>query len=161
MRPTVLGVALAILPLLAPTLLAGSGQGSTVGVDLGYVQPGLWDMWWFEKAGGTSAATIVLSWEESLFPGADYDLRLYREGALDDRRLSSSELLAASETRTFDPHQERIDATLAPGVYVVVVVPFQTQGEVYTLQADPGFVDYAGVALGCTSYRPFERCPFL
>lgn len=147
--------------LLAPAALAGVAAagplvtGGSVGVNGGYASAGVWDLHWFviEKEAGTTAATLNLTWAPSLFPGADYDLRLYREGALEDDVLQDEELLAESSTRSFSVRAERLEVTLAPGQYVVAVVPFQAQRETYTLRSDVGDLQRAayapGFCLGC------------
>lgn len=150
MRPIlVVLLALALVPL-APTALSDTEQGATVGVNLGAIAPGLWDAFWYQHPGG--GASFSLSWAPSLFPGADYDLHVYKPGALDDGYLAQSELVAKSGTRTFAAHTEAISASLPAARYVVAVVPFQTQGEVYTLSATPGQLQYAAAAVGFIAY---------
>lgn len=148
----------ATLLALAPLAAADSRTGSTYGMNGGLVQAGVWDVYTFDKVGGTSTATIRLTWDASLFPGADYDLRLYRPGALADGVLRDDELVTAAETRSFSTREEVITRTLADGKYVVAVVPFQAQGERFTLSADPGWLNVAGRAPGVMCWNAL-RCP--
>lgn len=146
-------LALAALALACPPVaVADTGQGGTVGVNLGYVAPGAWDAWWYQHAGG--GAAIELSWARSVFPGADYDLHLYKPGALNDGYLAQSELVAKSSTRTFAPHAEALSLDLPAARYVVAVVPFQTQLETYTLSTAGGDLQYAAMAVGFVAYQP-------
>lgn len=146
--------ALALAPLAAGT----TATGSTYGVNGGYAYAGVWIVYEFDKVGGTSPAVFDLTWEKSLFPGADYDLRLYRPGSLDDGVLRNSELLNASETRSFATRHESLARVLPEGKYVVAVVPFQTQGERFTLSAEPGWLNLAGRAPGVACWSEL-RCP--
>lgn len=149
------GPALRIVPfilvslLTVPVVAADSEQGATVGLNLGTESRGLWDVFWLQHGGG--GAGISLSWAASLFPGADYDLHLYRGDALDDGQLLPSELIAKSQTRTFATHTEALGLGLNAGLYLVAVVPWQTQGETYTLQA-AGNLEYATTAVGVCRY---------
>ena len=144
-------LALPALLLLAPTVgAADSTEGATVGLNLGYESRGLWDLYWWHHPGGSPEAS--LSWAESLFPGADYDLRLYREGALDDNVLSDAELIAKSQTRKWAPHVETLAEPLPAGLYVLAVVPWQTQAEVYELTASAGDLEFAATAAGVCRY---------
>lgn len=143
-------IALILVPLLTiPTAWADTEQGATVGLNLGYESRGLWDVFWLEHPGG--GAGLSLSWAPSLFPGADYDLHLYRGDALDDNELLPDELIAKSQTRTFAPHAESINVGLPTGLYLVAVVPWQTQAEVYTLGA-AGNLEFAATAVGVCKY---------
>jgi hypothetical protein len=137
-------LALALLTLLAPLGAAESQQGATLGVDLGYVAPGVWDVWHVELAG---LFTVTLTWEAPPVFFSDYDLRLYQPGALDDRLLTDDELLAESSQHPLMHHSESITGSLGPGVYLAAVVPYQTQMEIYTLTG-PGAVQYAAAAPG-------------
>lgn len=154
----VLFALLAVFATLSPLAGADSKSGSTYGANGGFAYAGVWDVYTFDKVGGTSAATIALSWDASLFPGADYDLRLYRPGSLDDGVLRNSELVTANETRSFTVRDTAITRTLAEGRYVVAVVPFQTQGERYTLSAEPGWLRFEGRAPGAACWSAL-RCP--
>lgn len=140
------------LVALAPLAVADEERGGTVGLNLGYIAPGLWDAYWYQHPGG--GAGLSLSWAPSLFPGADYDLHLYRPDALNDGYLSQSELLAKSNQRTFAAHVESLGLSLSAARYVVAVVPFQTQGEIYTLQSAGGDLQFAAVAAGYITYQP-------
>lgn len=139
LAPLALAVTLAF-----PAAMADTERGSGVGMNLGFVQPGTWDIYHFATSGG--AIQLDLTWASSLFPFADYDLRLYRPGALDDNTLTDDELLTHSSNSggTF----ERINAGLAAGTYVVAVAPFQAQNEQYTLRSNVGDLRFAATALG-------------
>lgn len=139
-------LALAVLLALAPFAAADSEQGATVGLNLGFVSPGLWDLFWLDTPGG--ATSVQLTWAASLFPGADYDLRLYAPGALDDGVVEPHELVDESVTRTFAPHAESLSLGLPAGRYVAAVCPFQTQAETYTLAASPGNLAFASTGPG-------------
>lgn len=143
---------LAGLLLLLPTAVADTEYGSTVGMNLGYVSPGLWDLYHFDVAGG--GVSLVLSWQRGLVVPSDYDLRLYRPGALDDGALVDGEMVAEARTRTFAVHEERMDLGLAAGTYVAAVVPFQTQEETYRLQSSAGQLRYATTAAGYEATPP-------
>lgn len=141
MRALAFGLALLFaLPLAA----ADTERGSGIGMNLGFVQPGTWDIYRFITAGGT--VQLDLTWAASLFPFADYDLRLYRPGALDDSTLTDNELLAESWNRggTF----ERITIPLAANTYVVAVAPFQAQNEQYLLKSNTGDLQFQATAIG-------------
>lgn len=149
-RPVTILVVLACA--IAPSVLAAeSEQGATVGLNLGYQSVGLWDVYEYDHPGGTTG--LGLSWAASLFPGADYDLHLYPYAALDDLVLLSEEMLADSSQRTFAPHVESIAYPAPAGRYYVAVMPWQTQGEVYTLTAASGVLRFATTAPGVC-----ERC---
>lgn len=150
MRP-VLFLALAFLVASFPSAGADTEQGATVGANLGFMAPGAWDAWWYAHPGG--GAAVSLAWEESLFPGADYDLHLYAPSALDDGYLAQAELIAKSNARTFAQHTEGIALTLGAATYVVAVVPFQTQAETYTLTTAGGDLQFAAVAVGYVAYE--------
>ena len=141
-----ISVAILVASAALPAVPADSVDGATVGVNLGYVVPGLWDVYYFASTG--APATLKLTWAPGPLVPADYDLRLYRPGALDDNRLLDDELLAAADYRSFTPHTEIITFSGPAAVYVVAVVPFQTQGEVYTLDATPGDLAFATIAPG-------------
>lgn len=150
MRALVLLAFLVVVPLA----VADDETGSTYGLNLGYVAPGVWDAYWFDAPGGTLSAS--LSWEDAApFPFADYDLHLYRPGAFDDGSLTPSELVAESSNHPYAHHAEALAyAAPAPGLYVVAVVPFQAQGETYSLAATPGDLQPAGKAFGYVAYAP-------
>ena len=132
-----LSLLIAAVLLLLPIAGADEVEGGTVGLNLGLVAPGVWDAFDFATSGG--AIVITLDWEEpGTFPFADYDLRLYRPGSLADGDLSDNELMAESSQHPYAHAAERIDASIAPGTYVVAVAPFQAQMETYTLTANPG-----------------------
>lgn len=143
---------------LAPHALADTRTGGAYGMNGGAASVGVWDVYFFDKVGGTSTATLALNWTNGLFPGADYDLRLYRPGALDDGVLRDNELITASEQRSFTVRSESITRVLAEGKYVVAIVPFQAQGERFTLSADPGWLNVAGRAPGVICWDAL-RCP--
>lgn len=144
-RPVTVLVLLACAATPA-VLAADSEKGATVGLDLGDQSVGLWDVFQYDHPGGV--AGLGLSWAPSLFPGADYDLHLYPSSALDDRVLLSEETIAASAQRTFEPHAEGLSLTLPAGRYYVAVMPWQTQGEIYTLTAATGVLEFATTAPG-------------
>lgn len=147
--------ALVLLLALPLVPLAGADQesGSSVGVNLGYVSPGVWNLYTFATPGGP--VTLTLSWQQPLaFPFADYDLRLYVPTALDDGSLVDSELIAQSSQHPYKHHDERIDTPVGAGTYWVAVVPFQTQNERYTLTANPGDLQFAGPAVGYQGQMP-------
>lgn len=141
---------LLLIPLMVPAVAADSEQGATVGVNLGYIAPGLWDAYWYQHPGG--GASFSLSWAPSMFPGADYDLHLYVPTALNDGYLSPTELIIKSNQRTFAPHVEGFSLGLAAARYVVAVVPFQTQAETYTVSTAGGDLAFAAVAVGYITY---------
>jgi hypothetical protein len=136
-------VALLAVPLAA----ADTEQGATVGVNLGFVAPGLWDVFQLD----TSGTGVSLAWAASLFPGADYDLRVYRGDALQDGALTPNEEVASSLTRTFAPHTEQVG--VGAGRFLVAVCPFQAQGETYTLSAPSGELRFAAAAVGYEARR--------
>lgn len=139
------------LVFVVPVVTADTERGATVGANLGYESRGLWDAFWFQHPGGATAVT--LSWEESLFPGADYDLHLYVGTALDDNYFDPTELVTKSSQRTFAAHVEEVRfLTLPPGLYIAVVMPWQTQLEEYTLVSQTGDLQYATTALGVCRY---------
>ena len=138
-----LPLVLAILALV-PVAAAGSEQGATLGADLGFVAPGVWDVWYVDLAG---AFTVTLTWEPAVVFFADYDLHLYVPHALDDGFLARSELLAESVQHPHAHHSEAVSGVLGPGTFLAAVVPYQTQMEVYTL-AGPAGVRYAAPAPG-------------
>lgn len=151
---------LLLLALAPPLPAAGAGSGSEggVGMNLGYVDVGLWDLWYFDKVDGASWATFHLTWEGSLL-GADYDLRLYPPGSLDDGALDEP-ALAWSEARAFSPRSEGFSLSLPEGKYVLAVVPYQAQGERYVVTADPGWLtDIDPPAAGVQLLCPVARCP--
>lgn len=157
MPPSALGrvmsrLVLLALVALAPLAVADEEQGSTYGANLGYVAPGLWDTYWLSTPGGVVSA--ALSWAETgVFPFADYDLHLYAPGAFDDGFLEPSELVAESSQHPYAHHDEALTyAAPSGGLYVVAVVPFQAQGETYTLSASPGDLQEAGKAFGYVVY---------
>lgn len=142
------------LVALVPLAVADQEEGATVGLNLGYVAPGVWDVYWFNApAGGLS---LSLSWAETgIFPFADYDLHLYRPGAFADAYLEDHELLAYSADHPYAHHAEALTYPApAGGLYVVAVVPFQAQAETYTLTATPGDLQPAGQAVGYVAYGP-------
>lgn len=150
-----------ILPLVAlalalvgatPAGAADDAHGATVGLNLGYVAPGVWDLYRYAHPGGD--ATLALSWSNLPFPPADYDLHLYAPHALDDGMLLPEERIADSSTRTFAPHDESIALALPAARYVVAVVPFQTQGEIYTLESGSGDLAFAALAPGVIAHCP-------
>ena len=145
--------ALALLAL-APLAAADEAEDATVGLNLGYVAPGLWHVYAFDTPGG--ALSLGLTWVESgVFPFADYDLRVYRPGSLaNDEELDDAELLAESSQHPYTTHSEALSLSLAPGVYDVAVVPFQTQMERYTLSAAPGTLAFQANAFGYVAQSP-------
>lgn len=143
------------LTLALPTVPADTEQGATVGLNLGFIAPGLWDAYWLDHAGG--GAALTLSWTNLPFPPADYDLHLYRGDALNDGVLLPGELIAQSSTRTFNAHAESLGVGLPGGRYVVAVVPFQTQAELYTLSA-AGSLSFAAIAPGFIATCPPFPC---
>lgn len=155
MRPHVLApaLALALLLPLAPLAEADEERRSSVGVNLGYVAPGLWQLYRFASPGGV--VDTSLTWvPPTLFPFADYDLRIYEPWAMDDGRLSDHELAAHSSQHPYQHHSERIVVPLGVATYWIAIVPFQTQNEPYTLTTNVGDLQYAGVAFGYVAYSP-------
>lgn len=145
--------------LLVPVAPAETERGGTYGVDAGYVDVGLWDLWYYDKTEGTSLATLSLTWGTSPFPGADYDLLLYPPGSLDDGVLDEAPI-ATSETRSLTQRIETIHLVLPEAKYVVAVVAHQAQGETYTLAADPGWLtDTYPPAPGVRGDCPLVPCP--
>lgn len=138
-----IGILLALILAPLPLAVADTVQDEGVGLNLALFMPGIWDAFEFATPGGS--VTITLDWDEpGTFPFADYDLRLYRPGALANNELSDNELLAESSQHPYEHQAERLDVVLSAATYVVVVAPFQAQMETYTLWADPGtFGDHA------------------
>lgn len=121
-------------------------QGRGVGVDAFYASAGAWDAFHLQHEGG--AASILLSWSRGVLISVDYDLTLYRPGALDDGSLTMDEVVARSWEYRSHPTEERIEvADLPAGRYVVTVEPIRAQGESYELDAN-GRLSYAAFAPG-------------
>lgn len=120
----------------------GAGLGS-VGVEFGESYVAVWQAFWWNATAG--ARTLDLSWVASPPPmAADYDLRLYKPGTLDDNQVKDTEILAASQTRAFSPRTERITYTVpTAGLYVVMVMPVQAQDERFTLASSDGDLAFA------------------
>lgn len=140
--------------LMVPALAQANGAGSgTVGVNAGYAEAGLWDVYTFDHLGGT--AVVTLDWEAGVFPcGASYDLVLYPPGSFDDRRLTEQPIAVAEARGCGNTHQG-IAMALPSAKYVVAVVPHQAEGEGYWLEADPGWVNYVATAAGTEVTYPF------
>jgi hypothetical protein len=151
LRAPCLLVLLALLPF-APAH-ADSATGGSEGVNGGYVDVGAWDL--FEVDAGGGVLSISLDWGKGLVPfGADYDLRLYPPGSLDDGVLDENPV-AVSERRSFNEGHEGIDAALPPGRYVLAVVPWQAQGETYVLRANGSLTVVEPPAPGVEVTYPF------
>jgi hypothetical protein len=132
MRVLVILALLALLPF-APALADTVTSGSE-GVNGGYVDAGAWKL--YEVWTGGGHLVLTLDWQKGLVPfGADYDLRLYPPGSLDDGVLNENPV-AVSEQRSFTAGHEGIDVIVPAGSYVLAVVPWQAQGETYTLRAN-------------------------
>lgn len=140
---------IALAALLAPFAGADSESGVAPGMNLGVLAPGLWDLYWMTTAGG--GETVTLTWTPAPLFFSDHDLRVYRPGALDDGALADSELVAESSNRPFAHHSEGLALGLAPGTYVAAVVPWQTQGETYTLTTSSASLTFATTAIGFQS----------
>lgn len=132
--------------LLLPLAAADVEQGRGVGLNLGGIAPGTWDIYQFDTTGG--AVSLVLTWTPAIVFFADYDLFLYPPGALNDNVLDDSERMAVSWNHPFAHHSERIDIAIGAGRHYVAVVPFQTQAETYTLSSSSGSLDLASTAVG-------------
>ena len=147
------GLAFLLVALLVPLVGATPVQDRSVGLNLAFTSPGLWDVWAFDAPGGPIA--FSLTWQETgVFPFADYDLRLYKPGAMSDQQLLDSELLLESSHHPYAHHSEHIDANLAPAQYWVAAVPWQTQGELYTLDASAGHWGVEEWSVGFVAYQP-------
>lgn len=143
-----------LLVLLLPCVAADTAHDGTVGLNLGVVAPGLWNAWAFETGAGGSFS-ISLTWAETgVFPFADYDLRLYEPGALDDQQFEQSEQVAESSAHPYAHHSEAMNVALAPGRYWIAVVPFQAQGEQYTLTTSGGTLAEEELLFGYVAYKP-------
>jgi|SRR5581483_7591657 len=129
--------ALALL-LVALSPLAGATDvaGSSYGVNGGYVDVGLWRLYEIDHPGGV--LDLQLSWSLGLFPcGAKYDLYLYPPGSLDDGVLNERPL-AISEDHACNHHFQELLLSEPAARYVIAVVPWQAEGEVYQLHASAG-----------------------
>ena len=147
MRAAPLALVLVLAPALLPQATADQYQDATIGVNLGVVAPGIWDMFYLHSAGGILDAR--LTWlEPEHFPFADYDLRLYQPWAFDDQNFDDSELVAQSSQHPYAHHSERIVSPIGTARYLLVVAPFQAQLEKYTLDTSMGSLEYAGTAFG-------------
>jgi hypothetical protein len=135
-----LALALVLVAAALPVAGADSESQRAVGMNLGYVQPGTWCVYYYTTAG---PSTLSLTWQQGMFPFADYDLRLYRPNALQDGALEQHELIAESSQHPYAHHSEHLAVDLAPGTYTVAVAPFQAQGETFTLVASPGDLQLA------------------
>lgn len=141
-------VTLIALLALVPLASAQTAQGQAFGLDLGQVKVGDWQAYGWNV--GAGARTIDLSWGASTFPipFADYDLRLYRIGSLDDGTLTDDELLANSHQHG-GPTPEHIGYTIPlAGEYVIAVLPWQAQGEVFSLTTSAGSYTFVADAPG-------------
>jgi hypothetical protein len=147
-----------LLVLLAPTLATAASQtGSTYGVNGGYVQAGLWDTYTFDHVGG--AATIQLTWAAGSVPcGADYDLWLYPPGALDDGKLTEQPIATSESHNCGAPKSEAISILLPSAKYVIAVVPWQAEGEVYHLTTNNGWLNPAALTVGTQVECPTIPC---
>lgn len=145
---------LALVAMLPPLVGAQTVSGNAVGVNGGCVDVGLWDVYWWSTGGG--ALSLDLTWARLPVLGADYDLMLYRGNALDDGVLTQDELIASAEHHGSGPaHEQLAFASLPGGLYVVAVVPYQAEGETYSLTA-PGQLQHAtyGPTPGVEAYSP-------
>lgn len=140
--------------LAAPLAGAAQASGRAYGADAFYAAAGVWDAYWFDHPGGV--AVVDLSWEQGLALGVDYDLTVYRPGALDDGALLRSEAVGASWTSGWDVRHstERVALDLPPGRYVVSVEPMQAQGQRYTLATNTGWLSLAALAPGVKTGPP-------
>lgn len=143
LRAATLVLALALVPVAA----ADQSQDATVGLNLGVVAPGLWDIFAFHSPGG--AVDVTLTWvEPALFPFADYDLQIYQPWANDDGDFDDHELVARSAHHPYAHHSERALVHLAQARYWIAVVPFQAQLEKYTLTTSTGALDFEESVFG-------------
>lgn len=156
MRTLVLSALLVFLLASVPTVPAGYGRGGTVGLNAGFGDAGVWDLWYFDAAGGYTG--VSAQWSDLR---SDYDVYLYPPGSLDDGALDEQPL-AMKETRAFGPTDETMWIDKLPaGRYVVAVVAHQSLGAEYELFANPGkltgtYPGAAGVRVFCP---PTPYCP--
>jgi hypothetical protein len=138
---------------LSPLADAASAQGRAYGADAFYASAGVWDVYYFDHLGGHAA--VGLTWEQGVI-GVDYDLTLYRPGALDDGVLEQSEVVARSWTFGWDVRHdaEAIALDLPGGKYVISVEPIQAQGQRYVLTTNNGWLNLAALAPGVKGWPP-------
>lgn len=149
-------VLLLALLACAPLASADVRTGSAYGVNGGYADAGLWDAYTWNHWGGDGA--LGLTWDLGLFPcGADYDLWLYPPGALDDGVLDEQPL-AISESHACGHAREDIARSLPAGSYVVVVIPWQAEGEHYRLESSTGSLQYTALTVGTEFTCPTPSC---
>lgn len=140
---------LLLLVLLAPAGTAGYGRGGTVGINYGYGDVGVWQLWYFDAQGGNTGFEV--KWQSGM---ADYDLAVYPPGSLDDRALDEQPLLY-KDVRAWGPASETGFLTLAPGRYVIAVIAHQSLSHTYELNANPGTL--TGTYPGAVGIR--GECP--
>lgn len=143
MRGWVLPLCAALMMLAPPQVGAATVSQEGYGVGLLGPSVGVWYAYYVSHDGGV--ATLDLTWESG-FPWTDYDMTLYREGALDDNALTQDEVVERSWHFGPQPY-ERISLELAPGVYVLSIEPIQSSGERFTLTASGG-LSYAAHTVG-------------
>lgn len=150
MRTLPLAALLFALLALSPVVPAGYGQGGTVGVNFGFGDAGVWELWYFDAQGGHTGVSV--QWGDVR---TDYDLYVYPPGSLDDGALDEPPMAWMEEAR-FGPDAETLWFTdLPPARYVVAVVAHQSTGATYDLYANPGAL--TGTYPGAVGVRWF--CP--
>lgn len=122
-----------LVSLLAVPAAAQPVEGRGHGVDAFAVSVGVWDAYEARHAGGV--LTLDLSWDAFLL-ATDYDMTLYRPGALDDGALTQDEVVARAWTHARTPREEHLALTLPPGDYVVTVEPIHSDGQAYRLDSN-------------------------
>lgn len=151
MRTLALSTLLLALLAFTPAVPAGYGRGDTVGANFGFGDAGLWDLWYFDTAGGSNIG-FSLQWADAR---SDLDLYLYPPGSLNDGALDETPI-AVKETRAWGPAQETFFVPSLPaGRYVVAVVAHQSIAAPYELYANPGTL--TGTYPGAPGLRLF--CP--
>lgn len=147
-------IVLPLLVLLLPTAPADYGRGGTLGVNYGYGDVGVWQLWYFDAAGGDTGFEV--RWQART---VDYDLAVYPPGSLDDGELDEQPLLYR-DARAWGPASESGFLALAPGRYVIAVIAHQSLSDTYELFANPGTL--TGTYPGAVGIRgecpPFPLC---